>query len=190
MLGFAADGANTMLGTHNSLSSMLRNDVKGLFIQKCICHSFALCASYACLKLPRAIEDLARDVYNYFNSSPKRMGAQEDFQVFVRVRPHKLLHPSQTRWLSLEMVVSRLLEQYEALKLYFTGAVLSERLMACENNLHMLNDPVTKLYLQFLEFVLPIFNSLNKLMQSESTQIHLLHKSVCRSFRAILDCYL
>ena len=118
---------------------MLRNDVKGLFIQKCICHSFALCASYACLKLPRAIEDLARDVYNYFNSSPKRMGALEDFQVFVRVRPHKLLHPSQTRWLFLEMVVSRLLEQYETLKLYIKGTVLSDIIMACENILHMLN---------------------------------------------------
>ncbi|MPC70123.1 hypothetical protein E2C01_064362 [Portunus trituberculatus] len=65
--------------------------------------------------------------------SPKRMGILKGFLSFVNVRPHKLLHPNQTRWLSLHMVVVRLLEQYEALKLYFTGAVLDDRLLACEN---------------------------------------------------------
>lgn len=162
MVGFGSDGANVMLGAQNSLSSHLKNDVNGLFIMKCICHSFALCASNACLKLPRAVEDLARDVYSYFNCSPKRMGTLEEFQAFVRVKPHKMLHPSQTRWLSLHMVVARLLEQYEALKLYFTDAVLSERIIACETILQRLKDPTTKLYLQFLDFILPMFNTINK----------------------------
>lgn len=179
-----------MLGAYNSLSSLLANDVPGLFTMKCICHSFALCASKACLKLPRFVEDLARDVYSYFSCSPKRMGSLEEFQTFVKVKPHKLLHPSQTRWLSLHMVVSRLLEQYDALKLYFTDAVLSERLLSCENILQRLTDPTTKLYLLFLDFVLPIFNSLNKQMQSEATQIHLLHKSVSSCLRTILECYM
>lgn len=190
MVGFGSDGANVMLGAHNSLASRLKNDVSGLFVMKCICHSFALCASQACLKLPRFVEDLARDVYSYFSCSPKRMGSLEEFQAFVKVKPHKLLHPSQTRWLSLHMVVSRLLEQYDALKLYFVDAVLSEKLLACEDILKKLNDPTTKLYLYFLDFVLPIFNSLNKQMQSESTQIHVLHKSVSSCLRTILDCYM
>lgn len=190
MIGFGSDGANVMLGAHNSLSSLLKRDIRGLFIMKCICHSFALCASKACLKLPRFVEDLARDVYSYFSCSPKRMGSLEQFQTFVKVKPHKLLHPSQTRWLSLHMVVSRLLEQYDALKLYFTDAVLSERLLACENILQRLNDPTTKLYLQFLDFVLPVFNSLNKQMQSETSQIPVLHKSVSSCFRTIVDCYM
>lgn len=190
MLGFAADGANAMLGPHHSLSSLLKNDIPRLFIMKCICHSYALCASYACLKLPRGIEDLARDVYSYFSCSPKRQGTFQEFQEFVQAKPHKLLHPCQTRWLSLESVVSRLLEQYNALRLYFTDAVVSERLLACENILQKLNDPTTKLYLQFLEYVLPIFNMLNKQMQSESPQIHILRKSVIRSYTTILECYL
>lgn len=75
MIGFAADGANAMLGAHNSLSARLKNDVDGLFIMKCICHTFALCASHACLKLPRSIEDLAHDVFSYIQCSPKRTGS-------------------------------------------------------------------------------------------------------------------
>ena len=114
----------------------------------------------------------------------------EEFQEFVNVKPHKLLHPCQTRWLLLHSVVSRLLEQYNALTLDFTDAVLSERLLACENILMKLKDPTTKLYQEFLDFVLPIFNTLNKQMQSETSQIHTLHKSVSRSYRAILECYL
>lgn len=47
MIGFAADGANSMLGAHHSL-----------------------CVSYACLKLSRSLEDLARDIYSYFQCSP------------------------------------------------------------------------------------------------------------------------
>ncbi len=190
LIGFAADGANVMLGAHHSLSSLLKKDIPNLYIMKCICHSFALCASYACLKLPRSLEDLARDIYNYFHCSPKRMGDFEEFQKFLQVKPHKLLHPSQTRWLSLEMVVARLLEQNEALKLYFTNAVLGDRLIASETILNRLRNPMTKLYLLFLEYVLPFFNKLNKQMQAESTQVHVLYSSVSSTLKTILGCYM
>ncbi len=125
LIGFAADGANSMLGEHHSLSSLLQADIPHLFVMKCICHSYALCASNACLKLPRSIKELARDIYSYFSCIPKRVGELEEFQKFVNVKPHKILHPSQTRWLSLHMVVSRLLEQYNEMPLSFTSPVLS-----------------------------------------------------------------
>lgn len=70
MIEFAADGANVMMGVNNSLSTLLKKDIPNLFVIKCICHSFHLCDSYACKKLPRWVEDLARDTYNYF-LSPK-----------------------------------------------------------------------------------------------------------------------
>lgn len=190
MVGFASDGANAMMGAHNSLSSRLKVDIPDLFVMKCICHSFHLCASYACETLPRAVEQLARDVYNYFMSSPKRLSELKEFQEFVKVKPHKLLHPSQTRWLSLQAVVSRLLEQYHALQLYFRDAVFSHRILAAETILEKLNDPTNKMYLQFLEFILPLFNDLNKRMQSEKPQIHTLHHSVSSVCRTIMDCYI
>lgn len=192
MIGFAADGANVMMGAHHSLSSKLKEDIPHLFIMKCICHSFHLCASYACAKLPKTVETLARDVYNYFQSSPKRAGQLKEFQEFVNVKPHKMLHPSQTRWLSLQTVVVRLLEQIEALKLYFTEKVFSDpdRLGATDTILQMLNDPINKLYLEFLEFVLELFNNLNKEMQSEQPKLHKLHSKISTVLRTFLECYI
>lgn len=63
-----------------------------------------------------------------------------------------MLQQSQTRWFPLEAVVSRVLEQYEALKSYF-------RLQDFENDtlnndkarqiFVQLNNPVNELYLEF-----------------------------------------
>lgn len=189
MVGFAADGTNSMFGQHHSLSTLFAKDIPDLFLMKCICHSFHLCASYACKKLPRGVEDFARDVYNYIQNSPKRFGDYKDFQCFVNVKPHKLLHPAQTRWLSLLQVVKRLLEQLPALKLYFQSAVLTDRLLAAQSILDKCMEPTTELYLEFLNFVLPYFNDLNKEMQSESPKLYLLYEKIFTTYKTILECF-
>ncbi|RVE46071.1 hypothetical protein evm_009295 [Chilo suppressalis] len=190
MVGFAADGTNSMFGQHHSLSTLFAKDIPNLFLVKCICHSFHLCASYACKKLPRGVEDFARDVYNYIQNSPKRIGDYKEFQCFVNVKPHKLLHPAQTRWLSLLQVVKRLIEQLPALKLYFQSAVLTDRLLAAQSILDKCMEPTTELYLEFLNFVLPYFNDLNKEMQSESPKLYLLYEKIFITYKTILECFL
>ncbi|CAK1597844.1 unnamed protein product [Parnassius mnemosyne] len=189
LIGFAADGANTMMGQHNSLSSRLVAENPHLFVLKCVCHSFHLCASYACLKLSREPETLIRDIYNYFNNSPKRIGILKEFQQFLDLKPHKILHPAQTRWLSLRAAVCRILEQYGALKLYFTETALTDHLNA-DSILFRLKNPYNKLYLEFLEFSLEIFNNMNKLMQSERPQIHKMHENMVTVFKTLLECYM
>ncbi|KAL1469867.1 hypothetical protein MTO96_024773 [Rhipicephalus appendiculatus] len=116
MIGFAADGANVMMGARNSVMTHLRKDIPNLFVMKLICHSFHLCSSYACEKLPRAVED--------------------------------------------------------------------------ETILQRLQDPLIRVYLEFLEFVPHIFTKLNKRMPSDFPQIHNLRKTVGESLRTIYDCYL
>ncbi len=59
------------------------------------------------------------------------------------------------------MVVSRLLEQYEALKFYFIDAVTVDKLIATETILQRLYNPFTRLYYMFLDFVLPVFNNVD-----------------------------
>lgn len=190
MIGFAADGTNSMFGQHHSLSKLLSDDIPDLFLMKCICHSFHLCASYACKELPRNIEDFAREVYTFIQNSPKRIAAFQEFQAFVNVKPHKLLKPCQTRWLSLMQVVKRLLEQLPALKLYFQEAVLNDRLRSAEPILKMCIEPTTEFYLEFLNFVLPIFNELNLEMQSESPKLYLLYEKVFRAYKTIMECFI
>lgn len=190
LIGFASDGASVMMGVHNSLSTKLKENNRDLFLMKCSCHSFSLCSNYACSKLPEKIENLARDIYTYFQHSYKRQSEFTQFQDFVQVKPHKLLQPSQTRWLSLHSVVKRILEQYNALVLYFTDVHLNQKVSAAEKILNLLRDPSTKLYYHFLDFVLPFFNNLNLEMQSESIKIHTLYTSIQSVLKTLLDCFL
>ncbi|XP_063625602.1 E3 SUMO-protein ligase KIAA1586-like [Cydia splendana] len=191
LIGFASDGANNLMGNNHSVSTLLKDEVPNIFILKCICHSFALCASYACAKLPQMAEDLVKDLYNYIQSSPKRIGDLKMFQTFLQIKPHKLLHPSQTRWLSLHAAVARVLEQYNALKLFFIDAVSQAGSSASARHiLDNMNNPYIKLYLLFLDFILPHFNNLNKLMQSETVQIHNLRKNIISVLKTILEFYI
>lgn len=80
LIGFAADGANVMTGKNNSLATKLKADVPNLVILKCVCHSMALCSSYACKKLPKEIEQLVRDIYNFIGNSPKRANDFDEIQ--------------------------------------------------------------------------------------------------------------
>lgn len=126
MIGLASDGASVMVGRHNSVTTKFQSKIDNLFTLKCICHSFSLCASSACLKLPRRVEDLVRNILIFFSNSPKRIEMFKEFQTFTNTPIHKILHPAQTRWLSLEAAIKRILEQYNALIVFFTDAALSE----------------------------------------------------------------
>lgn len=186
IIGFGADGCSVMMGAHNSVSSRLRNECPGLFVIKCVCHSAHLCASEACKVLPRRCEDLAREIYNFFKCSSKRQSEFVQFQMFLALKPHKILHPSQTRWLSLATVVQRLLEQWEALKLFFSDMWLSEKLVSAELIFNSLCDPYMKLYYYFLDWVLPKFTTFNKYFQTDRPVITVLHEKVSLLFKDLL----
>ncbi|XP_055923771.1 general transcription factor II-I repeat domain-containing protein 2B-like [Eupeodes corollae] len=190
LIGFGADGAAVMMGVNSSVRTYLQADVPNLFIMKCICHSFHLCASYACSNLPSSIEDLCRDVYNYIQNSPKRIAAFKTFQAFLEVKPNKILHYSQTRWLSRLEVVNCILVQYDALKAYFNDVTKSDNLLSSKTILNMLNDPVHYMYLCFLSFVLPFFTKLNKCMQSEKPKIQDMYKEVTTALKSLLSCFI
>lgn len=189
LVGFGADGANTMMGNNHSLKTLLEQDIPDLFIMKCICHSLALCASYACEKLPDTVEKLIRNVFSYMSHSFKRQSEFKDFQVFLNIKPHKLLHPAQTRWLSLNAAVSRVLEQYEALKLYFRSEEFDKVTGALEINV-ALNNPINKLYLQFLEYILPTFTDLNTEFQSENPKVQKIYAQMSSAYKLLLSYYI
>jgi len=149
IIGFCSDGCNVMVGSRNSVASRFSHMYPGIFILKCICHSAHLCASEACKKIPRSCEDMARNIFNFLHSSAKRQTTLKQFQMFMDLKPKKILHPSQTRWLSLEAVVNRILEQWEALRLYFNDTYLDQKLLSTEQIYNSLNDRFIKLYFFF-----------------------------------------
>lgn len=190
IIGFGSDGCNAMMGKHNSVMSRFVSQNPGIYIAKCICHSLHLCASEAAKELPRRCEDLARETFAYFSHSAKRKAIFLSFQEFVNVKPHKLLAPSQTRWLSLHAVVKRILEQWHALRLFFIDQVVTERVASADRILENLSDPQVKLFFLFLNWVLPKFNALNAYFQTEKCVITNVHTKMCETYKELLCTYL
>lgn len=64
---FGSDGCNTMMGKNNSVSSRLRNDLPGITVQRCVCHSVRYVAympicTPICLFLPFRSQNLCNNV--------------------------------------------------------------------------------------------------------------------------------
>ena len=189
LVGFAADGTNSMMGNANSVASRLLKYFPGITIFKCICHSIHLCCSEAAKELPRPVEDLIRGIYSYFSISAKRTAEFKDYQVLHDLRPHKLLHPCQTRWLSLQSAVDRVLELWDALKSYFKNLEPIEKLPSLYQLGKNMEDPSIFLYLNFLKDILPTITKFNLLFQNESPTIHLVHFKVIETYKLILGYF-
>lgn len=189
-IGFGSDGCNAMMGQFNSVSSRMRDLFPGLFVMKCICHSLHLVSSEACKVLPRRCEDLARQIYSFFSQSCKRQCQFKEFQKFLDIKVHKILHPSQTRWLSLSSVVTRIIEQWEPLKLFFIDKWATEKLGVTESIVQQLNDPFTKAYYLFLEWILPKFANLNQYFQTSKVVLNVLHEKMVITYKELLCTFL
>nr|CAI5823269.1 unnamed protein product [Callosobruchus analis]CAI5844764.1 unnamed protein product [Callosobruchus analis] len=68
-----------MFGQHHSISTLFAKGIPNLFLMKCIRHSFHLCASYACKKLPQGMEDFAR----IFKVVPNALETTKNFNVLI-----------------------------------------------------------------------------------------------------------
>ena len=101
------------------------------------------------------------------------------------MQPHKLLKPTQTRWLSLHSCVHRVTEQWQALLLYFEEAVDKENFLASQKIL-----AICKLYFHFLNFVLPMFTNLNLMFQSSKSSLHCLSRGLSTMYRDLLSCHM
>ena len=190
LIGFSADTTNVMFGENNSVASRIQAANPNVVTVKCVCHSTALAVSYACKVLPRQVEDLVRDIYNYFSQSSKRQKEFPEFQNFSETEQHNLLKLYDIRWLCLHSCLSRILEQWTPLNLYFTSQYLIDRVLASERCYNALNDKVCKAYLLFLDFVLPLTNKFNELFQAQYAVLHRLWKEAVELFCTLCSYYM
>lgn len=85
--------------------------------------------------------------------------------------------------------VTRIIEQYDALENYFRIESFDQASGAAEIN-DMLNNRLNKLYLQFLEFILPTFTDMNLEFQSETPKIHKLYPRIYDAFKFLSSCFI
>ncbi|XP_065576392.1 uncharacterized protein LOC136037597 [Artemia franciscana] len=195
LMGIGFDNASVNTGSVKGLGVLLKEEVPNLFILGCTSHSLALCAAYAAKKLPESLEVFIHDIVNYIASSPKRQDELKKCQEFARFESHRLLQVANTRWLSLEASVKRILEQWSALMRFFashgkgdaagdkSSKEKASRILAC------MKDPKIKGYLYLIAFVLEKVNELNIEFQSSKTRIHRLLQSSRVTYLALLRCF-
>lgn len=185
MIGFSSDTTNVMVGQRNSVFSHLKAELPEIALVKCSCHMIHLCASKACLELPRRVEDVLRNIGAHFSRSFSRQEKFKEFQLFFGTEIHRILLPSQTRWLSLEQCCSRVLEQYEPLKEYFRLVCFEDPSITNDQIYETLSNKYTKIYLEFMAYVLNLLNNFNTMFQSETSLLYKLKPEVSKLLRIL-----
>ena len=101
-----------------------------------------------------------------------------------------MLAPSQTRWLSLQAWVDRILNQFDALKHYILVVATEDPKYSNERISISLNNMFTEAYLEFLSYQLDRINYVNRLYQSEKPVLHLLKDQVEELIRRIAEDFM
>ncbi|XP_023310301.1 zinc finger protein 862-like [Anoplophora glabripennis] len=190
IIAFASDGASTMMGRVSGVQAKFKEVAPNIYVQVCLCHALHLCSSSATKKLPDVIEQFVRDIYSYFAHSSKRLSELAECQVFAEERPHKMLYASQTRWLSIKAVADRILDHWNSLILFFQRAVLEDNLPNARSILNALRNPVYKLYILFLSYVLDLIVKVNLEMQSETSKFPILLERMTLFYNVVMKNYI
>ena len=112
LVGIGVDGANVMVGKHNSVTAILKKELQDLIVVKCICHSLHLCAERAAETLPRQLEFMVREIHNWFAYSFKRI--EEDKNLYETINNNRNIKKVQglsgTRWLARFDAINTILD--------------------------------------------------------------------------------
>ena len=104
-------------------------------------------------------------IYYLFDKSTKRKASLAEFYFFCDVDYRKIVKHVNTRWLSLDRAVTRVLQQFPGLKSYFLS---NDENKSRFRRLHALfDDPMTEVYLLFYQSSLQAFIQFNMFLQRE-----------------------
>jgi hypothetical protein len=190
IIGFASDNCSTMMGRHSGFQAFLKQKVPSVFILGCICHSFALCANHASSCLPYWLESFVKSVCCYFARSSKRQHAFQLIQDAVKAPNHRILKLAQTRWLSRGQVISRILQQWDALILFFETEATTDKVDGAGDLHKFMLAAGTKHILLFVNYVIAKVDKMNVEFQSEYFRIHKVFDSVSDEYRNLMAMFI
>lgn len=179
-----------MIGINNGLYQKLKEDIPNLILIKCVCHSLQLAVSHATSDtLPRVLEYLVSETYNWFSRSSIRKYNYNNLYKTLNngKKPKKIVQAANTRWLSIELAISSILDQYLELKTHFEMVRISEKCYNAELLHNMYKDEVNLLYLLFLKPILHNVQQVNKAFEGNNVDplklfndLILLINSICK----------
>lgn len=181
LVGIGTDNASVMTGINNGVHQKLKEENPNIILIRCICHSLQLAVSFAAKEcLPRNLEFLIQETYNWFSKSSARQGAYN--QIFKLLNenqdPLKIVQACGTRWLSIEPAVSRIQDQWLELKTHFSIAKGNEKCYKADLLYQMYNDDINYAFICFIRPVLVDLQKVNKSFESNDADPTKLLKSL------------
>lgn len=173
LVAIGTDNANVMVGINNGVYAKLKAEIPSLILIRCVCHSIQLAVSQASAEcLPRSLNFMIVETHKWFSHSPVRQIQYKNlFQTLNSGSlPLKIPRDCQTRWLSIQPAVQRILEQWLELKTHFQVTRLSEKCYTAEILYEMYSDEKNLAYLLFLNPVLIEVQQVNKLFESKNIE--------------------
>lgn len=171
LVGIGTDNASVMVGVNNGVYQQLRAHVPHLVLIRCVCHSLQLATSAAVAEgLPRSLDYLVGDTYNWFARSSSRQQAYKELFAILNSgeEPLKIVQACSTRWLSIATAVERVLDQWDELKAHFQILRTAERCYSAEVLHSMYCDEINKSYLLFLKPILSEVQRVNKSFEAKN----------------------
>jgi hypothetical protein len=190
-LAFGTDNANVVTGKHKGVFAFMLKENSDLHLAGCPCHLIHHAAEHASQCLPFSIDDILVNTYYYIDKSSKRIGALEEFQHLYDVKHQKILKHVPTRWLSIERCLDRILENWNALKMFFKKEAEQRKKTDSEESVperlaKFFKSPTNKLYCFFLQYGLKPFCVTNVKLQDEAPQVHKLQRTIRSFLRELL----
>jgi len=173
LIGYVSDGAPVMNGMNNSILSRLQNLYPNLWYMYCLNHALHLVACHAAKVIPSEVEEFIKQSYKFFKNSAKRLAEFNSVTEGMNLDVKQLLKPGQTRWLSLQLAVDRILTLWEPLFQYFKEVDQMNLIKA-------MTTKTTKIYLQFMSTFLKKFNFINLIFQREVSQMFYAKDEICK----------
>ncbi|XP_066587622.1 protein FAM200A-like [Prorops nasuta] len=166
IIGLSCDNASVMIGRNDPFKTRLLNIRPQLIIMPCICHSSALTASSACKTLPNECTIFIKKIVSFINGSTKRFAIFKEFQESFENNTKNLVKYGETRWLSRQKCIERILEKWDTIHKLLVEQQL-EKIKEAEELLIIMENSETKAYLYFLENILRKFNTFNALFKQD-----------------------
>jgi len=201
--GFTHDNGSSLTGPNIGLSSLLRKSGANFFDLNDPCHGLNLIIKKSVQILPKEIVEFVPDITNYFTSPQKRASLKrvQEQNKLPTLFPIKL---GSTRWLSLGQALTRLIDIWESLVLYFQEVTpkkdskkerkytkKTKKPIEKEDNtsklLKLLNDKNFYFQIKFLGYIVNTLNRFNIILQNPKLDISGVKTQINKCWSFILD---
>ena len=184
LIALAQDGPNVNKTVLNELQQMIKADdpqfAGFVDLGSCVLHILHNAFGKGLEKYGKEVDQLCLDVHAIFKLSAARREDYQQLQFDMGVDLHTFQQHTEVRWLSIGPAVSRIVEQWDAICQFIKDLGKNEKTAPKSINykrvaamLTGVEKDVTKVLLEFLRNVFPLFEEFLTLFQKSSPTIHL-----------------